>query len=278
MASVAAQTYTNWELIVVDDGSTDGTVDELRKIEDERVHVIAAPHAGSSGASRNRGIEAATGDWIAFLDSDDVWLPEKLELQFGALSDRGAGWCYTNYSLMDAQGADIPLHAGGYRPLRGRIIEPLLLDQTAVPVDSLLIRRDVLAAVGSFEPALRYEDLDFAFRLALVADAEALPQPLVRIRSHSQRKTAGADFAHEETAKVYELFLARQPERRLARLARAKLAVHLANAAAERIAAGEIWTGGRLLARSLRIGGRLGHSLRAAASGLRRLARRHRAG
>ena len=86
LKSVLAQTHTEFEIIVVDDGSTDGTYEALqriatlRKTDEKRVRHIIQPHQGQSVA-RNRGIDEARGEWIAFLDSDDVWVPEKLEWQ-----------------------------------------------------------------------------------------------------------------------------------------------------------------------------------------------------
>ncbi len=274
IASVVAQTYPNWELIVVDDGSTDGTVEELRKLKEPRLRVVATKHVGSAAVSRNLGIGEANGEWIAFLDSDDLWVPEKLEVQLAALNESGAGWCYCDYKLMDENGADIPLRAGGFQPMDGWIIEPLLLGQTAVSPDCLLIRREVLDLAGGFDVALRKrEDLDFDFRLALVAEAVAVPLPLARVRDHPLRKTA-TGFGHEHTAKVYRKFLDGRPERGLARIARKMLARHLADAAGERIAAGHLGMGYALLFRALALGDAPAHWLRAWFRGSRRLVMR----
>jgi glycosyltransferase involved in cell wall biosynthesis len=174
----------------------------LRKfVGDPSIRVIPADHSGSSAISRNRGIEASSGDYLAFLDSDDLWLPRKLELQVNALTASTAGWCYCDYSLIDEFGREIPLRAGQFRPLSGRIVEPLLLAQTAVHADCLLVRRKLLKSVGMFDPTLKKrEDLDFDLRLAAATDAVALPEVLARVRDHPARKTAKADFGSEHTA------------------------------------------------------------------------------
>ena len=77
-----------------------------RKLEEHRLRLVAAKHSGSAALTRNLGIERANGEWIAFLDSDDLWVPEKLEVQLAALDESGAGWCYGDYTLMDEHGAE----------------------------------------------------------------------------------------------------------------------------------------------------------------------------
>lgn len=272
IASVIAQTYGNWELIVVDDGSSDDTVAELRKLTDPRLRLIARPHSGVTAMSRNHGIEGARGELVAFLDSDDLWLPQKLEAQVRALTESSAGWCYCNYSLIDENRRDIPLRAGRFRPLSGEIIEPLLLGRTAIHVDCLLIRSDVLKSVGQFDSSLRKrEDLDFDFRLALAAEAVALDEVLARVREHPSRKTAVNDFAHEHTARVYRNFIERGPEPPLRRIARKMLAMHLADAAADRMSARNVGVAASLLTESLILGGPRRHWLRAWARSTRRM-------
>src|SRR5262245_1813867 len=81
ISSALRQTHPPHEILVCDDGSTDNTEEVVRAMGDSRVRWIAGPHAGCPAVPRNRGIAASKGDWIAFLDSDDAWLPEKLEAQ-----------------------------------------------------------------------------------------------------------------------------------------------------------------------------------------------------
>lgn len=98
--SVIAQTYTNWELIIVDDCSTDNTDDVVRPyLFDERICYIKNEKNSGAAVSRNRALREAKGKWIAFLDSDDLWLPEKLERQLNFMNDNGYSFTYTDYRI-----------------------------------------------------------------------------------------------------------------------------------------------------------------------------------
>src|SRR5262245_14928653 len=102
--SVIAQTYPHWELIVIDDGSTDGTAERLAARDDARIRVLPAAQVAHSAQLRNRGVGAGSGELIAFLDSDDGWMPRKLEVQLNALRESDAGWCYSSFALMEVDG------------------------------------------------------------------------------------------------------------------------------------------------------------------------------
>lgn len=103
--SVLAQTYENWEVIIVDDCSTDNT-DEIVKpyLTDKRIKYLKNDKNSGAAVSRNRALREAKGKWIAFLDSDDLWLPNKLEKQVGFMRENGYFFSYTNYSEIDNEG------------------------------------------------------------------------------------------------------------------------------------------------------------------------------
>lgn len=86
--SVLNQTYTDWEMLIVDDGSTDGTIDVAKKFKDSRIHNFILEHSGIPSISRNVGIKHSTGEYIAFLDADDLWPPQKLERQVAFLRSK----------------------------------------------------------------------------------------------------------------------------------------------------------------------------------------------
>lgn len=97
--SVLAQTYTNWELIIVDDCSTDNTDDVVASFSDPRIKYLKNEKNSGAAVSRNRALREATGKWIAFLDSDDLWFPEKLEKQIAFMQEKGYKFTYTDYRI-----------------------------------------------------------------------------------------------------------------------------------------------------------------------------------
>ena len=103
--SVLAQTYTDWELIVVDDRSTDASFEVLAQFDDARIKVIVAEQNGGAARARNLAIQAAKGRWIAFLDSDDLWKPDKLARQLAFMTERNAVLSCTHYDVINAEGA-----------------------------------------------------------------------------------------------------------------------------------------------------------------------------
>lgn len=102
--SVLDQTYTNWELIIVDDCSTDNTEEVLATINDSRIRYFKNEKNSGAVVSRNKALREAKGQWIAFLDSDDLWMPEKLEKQINFMKKNGYSFSYTNYEEIDVDG------------------------------------------------------------------------------------------------------------------------------------------------------------------------------
>lgn len=102
--SVLDQTYTNWELIIVDDCSTDNTNEVVDTIKDCRIHYFKNEKNSGAAISRNKALREAKGQWIAYLDSDDLWMPEKLEKQIKFMEENGYVFSYTNYEEIDVDG------------------------------------------------------------------------------------------------------------------------------------------------------------------------------
>jgi O-antigen biosynthesis protein len=164
--SVRAQTYTHWELFVVDDASTDTTPDVVGRIVDSRVHYVRHSENRGGSAARNTGLAQAQGDYIAFLDSDDEWLPTKLEKQIGRFAQLApeVGLVYTGALIVrdnDVQKRQMPVY-------RGQLFRKLLLENVVIGGGSSpMIKRVVLRIVQSFDENLpARQDIDFWLRIA----------------------------------------------------------------------------------------------------------------
>lgn len=105
--SVLAQTYTNWELLFVDDCSTDNSLEIVRSYNDSRIKILQNDKNSGAAVSRNYALLEAKGKWIAFLDSDDLWLPEKLKKQIAFMETNGYAFTFTDYDVIDENSATI---------------------------------------------------------------------------------------------------------------------------------------------------------------------------
>lgn len=179
--SALNQTYRDLEVIVVDDGSKDRTVERLAEFGD-RIRVHRQANAGVAQA-RNAGVNIATGSWIAFLDADDLWLPHKLEAQ---MAGSDAPMRYTNRFNIGAIGGLSPLQSDVTPMHEGDLFMPLLLAGNFITLSSVLVRRDVLDQAGGFFPGLSgAADWDMWLRVAERHPIGFCPEPLVRYRFHS---------------------------------------------------------------------------------------------
>ena len=105
--SVLAQTYTNWELLFVDDCSTDNSLEIVRSYQDSRIKILQNDKNSGAAVSRNYALREAKGRWIAFLDSDDLWMPEKLEKQIVFMETNGYAFTFTDYDVIDENSVTI---------------------------------------------------------------------------------------------------------------------------------------------------------------------------
>ncbi len=232
VASILAQTLADWELIVVDDGSRDGSVAWLESLGDPRIVVIAQPHSGNPAALRNLGVERAQSPWIAFLDSDDLWAPEKLELQLARLSLNPASrWSCTGVGFIDDAGRTIPQQGGTpYRAQSGWILEQLLTFSAAATTPTLMIHRSLFDEAGGFdEHVLLREDYDLELRLAARSEIHALPESLTFVRHHEGRtssRTRVADL-YRWNAAVFRKFARSAESRSLRAIGRRQCAAQL---------------------------------------------------
>ena len=223
IASVLGQTHADLELIIVDDGSVDGTEALVRGIADRRLRYVRQERNRGVSAARNRGIAEARGEWLAFLDSDDEWLPQKLERQLLALHgvDCVASYC----SLLRIDG-DISIRipstattvTAGSKPWPSLLMDGLWFSQT------WLVPKHVLVAAGLFDERMSiWEDWDLFLRISLQGPIHHLPEVLVHssvshdslVGQHQNRPVSlrilqqkhAALFAQDATVYAYHAYL-----------------------------------------------------------------------
>ncbi len=181
--SVLGQSYTNFELLVIDDGSTDETSNVVAGFRDRRIRYISLPHNTGAGAARNVGIRMATGKFLAFQDSDDEWLPSKLAKQMSAF-ERGSGRLGIVYSDMHRiHGDGTATYFAAPSVTSDRLINTAVWFYQVgnLGVQSSVIKREYLDAAGHFNenlPAL--EDLEMFIRLSRRCEFHLIQEPLVR--------------------------------------------------------------------------------------------------
>ena len=178
--SVLAQTLADYEIIVVDDGSTDGSAAFIERRSVDKLKLIRSERNRGAGAARNLGIAAASGHYVAFLDSDDAWEPAKLDLQVAALDSAPDGFfaCGCDYYLWHGQQQS--LVRNGLTPAQFRT--DILFGCSISPGSTLMVRRDAFEKVGPFNESLRrLEDWDWLLRYIQHGDMLFVPRPLAHI-------------------------------------------------------------------------------------------------
>jgi len=200
--SVLNQTYHNFEYIIIDDGSTDNTKEIVQSFQDKRIKYINQQHVGTPASGRNNGIRIAKGEYIAFLDSDDVWFPQKLEIQLNEFQKNA------EILILATNGIIIPLQPyRKYLSIKKDLVvsfRDLIINKKNPIINStVLIKRTAIEAVGLIdeEPFLRAsEDFDYWLRVLKYRDNSILilKQILVKYRAHSSSITidmfTNADF------------------------------------------------------------------------------------
>lgn len=193
--SVLNQTFRDWELIIADDGSDEPTRQFLASLESPgRVRVLWLGHSGRASIVRNAALRQARGEYIAFQDSDDLWLPQKLETQLASLRRHPQrAWSHTRYQLIDESGAPTAWarRTGGWPTPGGWILDQLIRGDTVIALPSVVASRRLLQQAGDFDERLNdTEDYELWLRLARHSEIDAVGELLTLVRRHDQHFSA----------------------------------------------------------------------------------------
>lgn len=221
LESISAQTHRAIEVLVVDDGSTDGTADladRYAREKDARVRLIRQENAGVA-AARNKGAAQARSDLLAFVDADDLWAPDKLARQHAVLEAAGpeAGLCYTWYAMIDRESR--VFYCEDFVERSGWVLEALFVNNFIGNGSSALVRRAAFEAARGFEPALRAagaqgcEDILFYCRVAEHYAFAVVPDYLVGYRQYRESMSGNLGAMLRSWLIVVEEMRARHPDK-----------------------------------------------------------------
>ena len=209
--SVQAQTWKNWEMIVVDDASSDGSAEAVEAIDDPRISLIRLEKNGQVCNAHRVGDRAAKGEFIAVLDKDDAWEPAKLEKQMAYMAAHPeAGACFTRVSFMDEEGRAVShpfMEQIFTAPNRDREawVHDLMTKGNCLCHSSALIRKDVLEEIGGYNYLfLQLQDYDLWLRIALLRDLYVIQEPLVRYRRFEDSGSLSQNDADRDRRTFFE--------------------------------------------------------------------------
>jgi glycosyltransferase involved in cell wall biosynthesis len=210
IASVLGQSLDDFEFIIVDDGSDAPTRALLNSVRHPAVRILWREHCGIPAVVRNAGLQAARGRYVAFMDSDDLWLPDKLRRQVASLAaaQPSCRWGYSACVHIDEHGKVFePAGVAAWRRHAGSMREAVACLRAHSALPTVLAERELLLGEGGFDESLPlFEDHDLWLRLALRSEADVVVEPLVQVRRHAEHYS-GRDALLEAQCRVR--FLAR---------------------------------------------------------------------
>ncbi|MDP8966064.1 MAG: glycosyltransferase [Cyanobacteriota bacterium] len=209
--SVLNQTFRDFELLIINDGSQDATLEVIDRIQDPRVKVFSYSNSGVS-TSRNRGISLASGEYISFIDADDLWTPDKLEAQFNALQanpEAGVAYSWTDY--IDESGQVV--RQGPHFNCNGDAYAKLLLSDFVGSGSNPLIRKQAFIEVGGFDESLSLAaDWDMWLRLAARYQFVAVPSIHILYRQVDGSMSSNVWRMEAESLQIIQRAIAQAPE------------------------------------------------------------------
>lgn len=209
LESIFEQTYTSFTVYIVNDGSTDNTLDVINDFKQryaEKIHIITQHNQGQAVA-RNKGIQESKEPYIAFIDSDDLWHPEKLQKQLKFLKSHvDIGLCYTQALEIDEKENEIGVIL--INPSYKDKCFPYLILSNNIVASSVIVKRSVIAQVGLFDTSLNAcENWDLWLRISQKFSIDYLDEPLTYYRIHTNNMSNNSDRMYQNRKKVLEKHL-----------------------------------------------------------------------
>jgi len=221
--SIQQQTIHDFEIIVIDDGSTDATEEKITQIKEKDSYIRYIKKTSRTGAqaSRNIGIKNALGEWIAFQDSDDEWLPNSLELRFNEAEERKVDVVHSECFIEKSSSSQ--RHPFGVRPLIGNIYKDLLFAPGPV-FPSILVRKTALQRIGYLdEEIVSYQEWDTCIRLSNFYDFGFVPRPTFIYHIHGNESISSNPL---KSAKGYEQIITKHHDEIILQLGKTGIAQH----------------------------------------------------
>ncbi len=211
--SIYAQTYKDWEIIFWDNASTDNSA-EIARSYDNKLRYFCSESTLPLGNARNLAIEQARGEYVAFLDCDDAWLPEKLEKQlelFDAKSE--VMLVYSDSYIIDENGNIIKAAFDTIKPVRGHVFNKLFCYHNFITLPTAVIKKKVLDEVGLFNPSYKMsEEYDLFLKIAYSHPVDYIEQPLAKYRVHSNNFSKNLDIGIREELEIIDRWLRKDPD------------------------------------------------------------------
>lgn len=204
VSSVLDQSYSDSEIVIVDDGSNDDTEERIKALGESRIKYFRNSVNKGVSAVRNIGITNSAGEYIAFLDDDDEWLPSKLEKQVDILDGLSTetGLVYTGVLSVDLDTGRlietvVPRH-------RGKVLDDLVFSNF-IPTSSVLVRKECFTTIGLFDESLAYgEDFDLWIRISSKYSVDYIEEPLVIHKDHPRTTTANNSLVAVNVRRILE--------------------------------------------------------------------------
>jgi glycosyltransferase involved in cell wall biosynthesis len=199
--SIRRQTFADFEILVIDDGSTDGTLARLQTVRDSRLRIFSYPNAGLP-AARNRGIEKSLGEFISFIDADDLWTSDKLELQLRALRQRPEAAIAYSWTVFIDHRSHFLFAKEGAR-FEGYVYSDLLRHCFIASGSNIFVRKSCAVAVGGFDASIvSAQDWDFCLRVAARWPFALVPRYQILYRISERTMSADSERAERGCLRV----------------------------------------------------------------------------